>query len=308
MKNQGDTKKVFSKEEMVHAVNTAYHEEEAAIYDGQHPEIFRDEKDRWARIAEHIKVVRKSKKLPIRILDIGVGTGFVPNALKGVIHSEDEIVMADISPAMLDVAKKALSNLPGRKAYLNSQAEDLKFSDGYFDLITVNSVLHHIPNSNKVLKKMSKLLRSGGLLIIAHEPNILHFEHSVVGTVDRFLRMIKRIRYLKFGAATSSDFIFKVNARLLREGIISEVMTPEEIESLVDIHSPTAGRAVRAGRGFDPEHLANMVGFEITFIETYRHLGKAGPALLRVLGPIPSWLERRYPKVGSLFAVVMKKP
>lgn len=291
--------------DFVREVNLAYHEEESAVYSGQHPEIFREETGRWSGIAERISALRDSGR-PLRILDVGVGTGFVPLSIGHELRSEDEVVMTDLSEAMLDVARSALSEIECKKTFMVSAAKNLDFTEDSFDAVTMNSVLHHLPDGIEVLTSLSATLRSGGLIVVAHEPNVRHFNHLIIGGADRFLRFLKRMRYRK--GPSHSPFIDRVNARLMEADVIQEPMTVEEIESLVDIQSPTAGRTVRRERGFDPLKLGERLGLETVLLETYRHLGKVGPAFLRRLGGIPKWLETRFPHEGALFTLILRKP
>jgi SAM-dependent methyltransferase len=46
-----------------------------------------------------------------------------------------------------------------------ANAEDLPFEDGSFDLVNMSSVLEHIPDVEKAIAEVSRILRSGGLFV-----------------------------------------------------------------------------------------------------------------------------------------------
>lgn len=81
----------------VEAVNLAYHEEEAVLYDGRHPEIMEAERGRWRLIAEAVAKLKRERGA-ITVLDLGTGTGFVPRQLSDVLDGGDSFVVSDLSP------------------------------------------------------------------------------------------------------------------------------------------------------------------------------------------------------------------
>ena len=294
----------------IEAVNLAYHEEEAALYVGRHPEILMEETARWAKTSGIIAGLKGWRGRGLRLLDLGTGTGFVPRQLAGVLGPEDTFVLTDLSPAMLERARQALGaiGMRARTEYRPAKAEAIGDADGSFDVVTMNSVVHHFPDVEAVFRNVRRLLAPGGIVVIAHEPNALHFRHPIVGRLDRLLRFLRRVRGK--GVGGGDPFIDRVNERLSDAGILGAPFTAEQIESVVDIHSPTAGRTVRAERGFDPRAIASgpFDGFSIELLLTYRHFGKARPEKVRALKPFVHWIERIYPDAGALFTLVLKGP
>lgn len=299
--------------EFVRAVNLAYHEEEAADYDGRHPEIFSDELSHWERIAERIRSLKTSLGRPIKLVDLGSGTGFVPLRLVSALDERDEAVLTDMSPAMLDRAQASLgaAGFKPRASFVVTDAESLQLAAGSVDVVTMNSVVHHFPSPERVFTAVQRMLRPGGLVVIAHEPNLPHFNHPIIGNLDRFIRFLRALKQRKpLRAAAGSPFIDRVNARLIGNKIVDRPLSPEEIESVVDIHSPTAGRIVDASRGFDPFALARRFfsGYAIDDVETYRYFGKLDVAKRPRLVRAQRALEKIWPKAGALFLMILRKP
>jgi len=299
--------------DFVRSVNLAYHEEEAAEYDSRHPEIFNDELGHWGRVAERIGALKAGLRRPIKVVDLGSGTGFVPLRLASVLGSDDEIVLTDLSPMMLKRARESLeaAGFKPRATFLEGSAESLALPPGTVDAVTMNSVVHHLPSPEQVFSAVDRMLRPGGLVVIAHEPNLLHFRHPVVGNLDRLIRFLRALKSMRIrSSAASSPFIDRVNARLLERGVVKAPLAVEKIESIVDIHSPTAGRIVDAARGFDPRELAarSFPGYAVAHLETYRHFGKLDVAKRPWLARVQRAMERRWPEAGALFLVILQKP
>lgn len=299
--------------ELVRAVNLAYHDEEAASYDSRHPEIFTDELGHWSRIAERVRGLKDGLKRPIRIVDLGSGTGFVPLRLASVLDAQDEFVLTDLSPTMLDRARESLAhaNFLSHADYRVTGAETLDLAPMSVDVVTMNSFIHHLPAPERVFDIVERALRPGGIAVIAHEPNLLHFKHPVVGGLDRLIRALRKARSRKKRAAPASNsFIDRVNARLMSTGDIERPLTAEKIESIVDIQSPTAGRAVDASRGFDPRALASrsFPGYDVLELQTYRHFGKLDVAKRPRLARLQHAMERLWPLAGAMFLLIVRKP
>lgn len=86
-------KEYKSKEALVKAVNMAFSEEEAELYDNRHPEILIEEADRWKEFGHFIVRTFGDKK--ITILDIGTGSGFVPSVVLPIVKQGNRFICTD---------------------------------------------------------------------------------------------------------------------------------------------------------------------------------------------------------------------
>jgi ubiquinone/menaquinone biosynthesis C-methylase UbiE len=96
-----------------------------------------------------------------RALDVGTGTG----ALAGTaaeLTGGGHVVGIDVSPAMLDVARRSHPDV----RFVAAQAIDLPFRDARFDIVAGNFVLQHFPRPSTALFDMLRVLRSGGRLAL----------------------------------------------------------------------------------------------------------------------------------------------
>ena len=76
------------------------------------------------------------------------------------------VTAADLAQAMLDVAARnvAAAGLGGSITLERLDAKSLPYSDGRFDVVMTNSILHHIPDPRACLAEMVRVVRPGGLL------------------------------------------------------------------------------------------------------------------------------------------------
>ncbi len=107
-----------------------------------------------------------------RLLDAGCGTGGYSAALRPHLGAIDAV---DLNPSMLGVARAKLDRTPGCPVTLHEASIDaLPFEDACFDMVMVNQVLHHLPDSphdgrpllRRVLGGLARVLRPGGAAMI----------------------------------------------------------------------------------------------------------------------------------------------
>lgn len=97
------------------------------------------------------------------LIELGCGTGYFTKTLA---DKSESIISTDISEEMLSIAREKLKEIE----FKNMDCQDLKFSDGTFDTVFMGLVLL-FTEPEKALKESRRILRQGGLIIIA-DPDI----------------------------------------------------------------------------------------------------------------------------------------
>jgi demethylmenaquinone methyltransferase/2-methoxy-6-polyprenyl-1,4-benzoquinol methylase len=105
------------------------------------------------------------------ILDVCCGTGAMTLAL-ATNNPAAEVVGVDFSHNMITIAnhhaaEKALGNVE----FFCEDANELHFSDGYFDCVVVSFGLSGIPDYDKFLREMNRVLIPGGSIFILDYAN-----------------------------------------------------------------------------------------------------------------------------------------
>jgi demethylmenaquinone methyltransferase/2-methoxy-6-polyprenyl-1,4-benzoquinol methylase len=97
----------------------------------------------------------------INVLDIGCGTGVMfPFYMERNVQS---ITAVDLSPEMVKIAK---SKFP-QATVICGDAENITF-DKNFDVVMIYNAFPHFPDPEKLIENLSKHLKDGGRLSIAH--------------------------------------------------------------------------------------------------------------------------------------------
>lgn len=102
-----------------------------------------------------------------RILDVGTGTARIPILLCQQ-QPDWRVVAIDLAASMLQIAQRNViqAQLQQSIRLEDVDAKGLPFSDGEFDAVMSNSIVHHIPEPGPAIAEMVRVLRPGGLLFL----------------------------------------------------------------------------------------------------------------------------------------------
>jgi ubiquinone/menaquinone biosynthesis C-methylase UbiE len=108
------------------------------------------------------------------VLDLGSGHGHWGHLWARHLAPDAEVLGLDQEPEWIERAteRSARLGLTERFSYRLGRAEDLPLHDESFDLVTCQTLLMHVADPTRVLAEMKRVLRPGGLLLLA-EPNNL---------------------------------------------------------------------------------------------------------------------------------------
>ncbi len=303
-------------------VNELFHDIEGKAYREKHKDIFSGEVMRWQKAS---KKVFEQYTGPFTVMDIGTGTGFVPLTIAESLPENVTFICTDISQNMLDVAKQTIASINFKCSFefLKLNGTELPALSKMISVVTMNSVVHHIPDLPLFFKQLDQLLEPGGRIVIGHEPNKAFYRSTFLFNLSRFFlalssgrqfmiatARITRINKL-FGKSKSTNdaSVNEINRVLKQEKRISGDLSKDEINKLIDYHSPTAGAKPELNKGLDTKDLTGryLSGYRLEHLETYNFLGKMSErnALTKRLN---RYLAKHFPQKGAhFFAVLMKE-
>jgi SAM-dependent methyltransferase len=99
-----------------------------------------------------------------RILELGCGPGDMWLENRHRIPADWKIIMSDFSSGMVEQAKQNLQELPHGFTYQIIDAQTIPYPDDHFDAVIANHVFHHVPQIDKSLEEIRRVLKSGGPL------------------------------------------------------------------------------------------------------------------------------------------------
>lgn len=116
-------------------------------------------------------IQRSGIKAGQRVLEIGCGSGAYTTFIARTVGPDGVVEALDIQPAMLAQLKRKI-NLPENSDLQNinlhsASAYELPFEDGSLDLAYMITVLAEIPDQEKALAEVNRVLRPGGILAVS---------------------------------------------------------------------------------------------------------------------------------------------
>ena len=152
-----------------------------------------------------------------RILELGCGIGLMSQALASAVGKEGFVLATDISEERLSVAKSLLPK-EGTPNLEFRQLSALKIDElsEQFDIVYARFLLVQLPEPQKVIQKVKKILKPGGKFII-EDITGNHTFYSVPHTEG--MSVLHRIDQLQFEGQQSDDRCFSTFPEILeREG------------------------------------------------------------------------------------------
>ena len=307
---------------LVLRVNELFHDFEGKLYQKKHIDIFKCERNRWKKasrkyIANHSRAVT--------VLDIGTGTGFIPLTIAPFLKKGDHIICSDISSEMLHIVEQNIEKEDFSCSFSFLKTDGVKIDVKQVDVVTMNSVLHHIPDLSNFFQSISPKVVDGGKIIIGHEPNQAFYQNRKLLFLYLFFSnlwsfkvlILNIVRTLKINILIKKvigtkipkpEFVRYINKRLIDEKLVEQELSVLEINKLVDYHSPSSGAKIDRTKGIDIKELQKkyLPGFEIEYYETYNFISKMSDKNL-VMKKLNRYLSKKYKDMGATFFVVLKK-
>jgi ubiquinone/menaquinone biosynthesis C-methylase UbiE len=106
-------------------------------------------------------------KLPAesKILELGCGSAEMWKECADRISSDWVITLTDLSDGMLDAAWRNLVPLGRNFKFEQMDAQSIPYGDKTFDAVIANHMLYHVPDREKALAEIKRVLKDDGHLI-----------------------------------------------------------------------------------------------------------------------------------------------
>lgn len=100
-----------------------------------------------------------------RILELGAGTGALWLANADRIPTGWDLTLTDVSPGMLADAERNLASIERPFTFTVVDILDIPFPDNSFDAVFANNMLYHVPNLERALSEIRRVLKPGGRFV-----------------------------------------------------------------------------------------------------------------------------------------------
>jgi ubiquinone/menaquinone biosynthesis C-methylase UbiE len=185
---------------------------------------------------------------PIRILDIGCGTGVFAARLMGAFP-DAEVWGIDLVAGMLAKGAERWRMHAGHVQPVQADSERLPFDTGTFDVVTCANSFHHYPHQDRAVAEMHRVLRPGGRLLLIdgyrddpwgwfiYDVCVAGLEGAVHHASSRRVRTL----FAQAGLLAIAQKVYRGPAPFL----LTEAVAAEPISSLPSPHFRNAGSRSR---------------------------------------------------------------
>ena len=152
-------------EKTIHSENKAYWTDRASGYSKVNQvELETDQRQKWSDClnAEILRQFPGAAADRLRVLEIGTGPGFFAILLCELRY---DVTAIDLTPAMLEEAKKNAGEKVADIQFMEMNAEALTFEDASFDIVISRNLTWNLPNPDAAYAEWARVLKPGGLLL-----------------------------------------------------------------------------------------------------------------------------------------------
>jgi SAM-dependent methyltransferase len=190
-----------------------------------------------------------------KILDVACGPGIITAALAG---RAEAVTAFDATPEMLKKARQRCADAGlDNVLFEQGDAETMPFDDGTFDGVVNRLAIHHFSDPGRVLAEMVRVLRPGGLAVIA---DVVVSEDSEEAALQNAIEIIRDPSHVRMLPANELDAAIAGaglemqsqstwdKAREFGEwmGIVND---PQRVEPLRTVAGALANAGLTAGMG-----------------------------------------------------------
>jgi SAM-dependent methyltransferase len=162
--------------------------------------------------AEELAFEAVREAAPERVLEVGCGPGYFSERLQRELGVT--VVALDISPRMVELAREL-----GVDARVGD-VQGLPFDAGAFDAVVANWMLYHVPDLDRGLREIARVLVGGGRLVAAT------FAEDHVREVWEWLDYVKAAA-VAFNRANGGDILARFFGSVERRDADAVVVFPD---------------------------------------------------------------------------------
>lgn len=116
------------------------------------------------------------------VLELATGPGMIA---KHIAPSAKSVIATDFAPKMIEAAKKG--SVPENVSFEVADATNLRYQNDSFDLVVIANALHIIPEPEKALAEIDRVLKANGTLIA---PNFIEREKGKKNLWQKILSLV----------------------------------------------------------------------------------------------------------------------
>ena len=181
---------------------------------GRYDRFMRNDRAAYDEMYELIRPVVKAKT----VLELATGTGLIA---KNIVNAAAHIEATDASAEMILEAKR--DNHSAKLHFSVQNMFRLPYAEESFDVVIVSNALHIVPEPEKALSEIRRVLKDDGVLVA---PTFTHADNAFFGKVKAFF--MKLAGFPLHSKWTSNEYLafLRENGWTVRESTVLKASFP----------------------------------------------------------------------------------
>ncbi len=151
-----------------------------------------------------------------RVLEIATGTGILS---LGIADSAGSIESVDLSPEMISAAQEKARRLNITNVRFSvADATALPYGAERFDIVIIANTLHIMPEPERALKEIGRVLKTDGLMIA---PTFVHAQNKMAGIRSRLMSLTGFRAYHKWAHQSYVRFLAENGFDVVEEAALN---------------------------------------------------------------------------------------
>lgn len=117
----------------------------------------------------------------MKVLELGCGTGDMWKKRENLISLCSQLTLSDFSEGMVETAKNTIGECDNVE-YKVIDIQEIPYEDETFDVVIANMMLYHVPDIERGLEEVRRVLKSGGYFYCA-----TYGEHGIIEYLSKIL-------------------------------------------------------------------------------------------------------------------------
>lgn len=160
----------------------------------------------------------------MKILELGCGSGSLWKGHLSTIEMCEKVVISDFSEGMVGEAEKNIGKLHNVE-YRVIDIQDIPYEDDTFDVVIANYMLYHVPDIQKAISEVSRVLKKDGVFYAGTTGEVGPFE-TVTGWLGMDL-VFENTFSLENGADSLAPFFGSISVFHYQDSL--EITNPDDL-------------------------------------------------------------------------------
>lgn len=117
----------------------------------------------------------------VKVLELGCGTGDMWKNRESLINACSKLILSDFSEGMVETTKGNIGNYDNVE-YKVLDIQEIPYENETFDIVIANMMLYHVPDIDKGLAEVRRVLKKGGHFYCA-----TYGEHGIIEYLSKIL-------------------------------------------------------------------------------------------------------------------------